>query len=175
MCYWWIKTFASSLYAGNRTGREKTGHGLDSWRRLAIWLCRESQWSSISKIWWCRYCSFILSVRVSQTFRPHGARILILKPFTSVALFGFLFGNWGLFDHVCGLEWVKENIESYGGDPNNVTIFGESAGSWSIDALLCSPKASGLFHRAIGQSGSLKCKLEVHCLDKNDISRSFEK
>ena len=40
-----------------------------------------------------------------------------------MALFGFLFGNWGLFDHVCGLEWVKENIESYGGDPNNVTIF----------------------------------------------------
>ena len=100
---------------------------------------------------------------------------LILKPFTSVALFGFLFGNWGLFDHVCGLEWVKENIESYGGDPNNVTIFGESAGSWSIDALLCSPRASGLFHRAIGQSGSLKCKLEVHCPNKNDISRSFEK
>ena len=84
-----------------------------------------------------------------------------LKTLISLALFGFLFGNWGLFDHVCGLEWVKENIECYGGDPNNVTIFGESAGSWSIDALLCSPKASGLFHRAIGQSGSLKCKLKI--------------
>ena len=55
------------------------------------------------------------------------------------------------------MEWVKENIECYGGDPNNVTIFGESAGSWSVEALLCSPRATGLFHRAIGQSGSLKC------------------
>jgi len=76
-----------------------------------------------------------------------------------LALFGFLFGNWGLFDQVCGLEWVKENIECYGGDPNNVTIFGESAGSWSVEALLCSPRATGLFHRAIGQSGSLKCHM----------------
>ena len=98
-----------------------------------------------------------------------------LKTLISLALFGFLFGNWGLFDHVCGLEWVKENIECYGGDPNNVTIFGESAGSWSIDALLCSPKASGLFHRAIGQSGSLKCKLKVSSSGKKIIFRSLER
>ena len=84
-----------------------------------------------------------------------------VKILISLALFGFLFGNWGLFDQVCGLKWVKENIEAYGGDPNNVTIFGESAGSWSVEALLCSPKASGLFHRAIGQSGSLKCKFLI--------------
>jgi len=86
---------------------------------------------------------------------------ILLKTLVSLALFGFLFGNWGLFDQVCGLEWVKENIEAYGGDPNNVTIFGESAGSWSVEALLCSPRASGLFHRAIGQSGSLKCKFLI--------------
>jgi len=98
-----------------------------------------------------------------------------LETLISLALFGFLFGNWGLFDHVCGLEWVKENIECYGGDSNNVTIFGESAGSWSIDALLCSPKASGLFHRAIGQSGSLKCKLKVPSSDKNFSFRSLER
>ena len=86
------------------------------------------------------------------------SREMIPSTLASLALFGFLFGNWGLFDQVCGLEWVKENIECYGGDPNNVTIFGESAGSWSVEALLCSPRATGLFHRAIGQSGSLKCK-----------------
>ena len=85
------------------------------------------------------------------------------KTLISLAMFGFLFGNWGLFDHVCGLEWVKENVECYGGDPNNVTIVGQSAGSWSIESLLCSPKASGLFHRAISQSGSLKCKFENQC------------
>lgn len=97
---------------------------------------------------------------VSKCVRFQG-RSNFVKILISLALFGFLFGNWGLFDQVCGLKWVNENIESYGGDPNNVTIFGESAGSWSVEALLCSPKASGLFHRAIGQSGSLKCKFLI--------------
>jgi len=73
-----------------------------------------------------------------------------------LGVFGFLFGNWGLWDQIEGLKWVKENIESYGGDRDNVTIFGESAGSCSVESLLCSTKASGLFHRAICQSGTLK-------------------
>ena len=99
------------------------------------------------------------------------------KTITSLGVFGFLFGNWGLFDHVCGLEWVKENIECYGGNPDNVTIFGQSAGSWSIESLLCSPKASGLFHRAIAQSGCLKCKFKVPCTKCRVLTfnRSLEK
>jgi len=51
------------------------------------------------------------------------------------------------------LEWVRENIAAFGGDPNNVTIFGESAGGTDVFSLLVSPRASGLFHRAIAQSG----------------------
>ena len=69
---------------------------------------------------------------------------------------GFLFGNWGLFDQLEALKWVQSNIASYGGDPDKVTIFGASAGSWSVEALLCSKLSTGLFHRAIGQSGCLK-------------------
>ena len=53
-------------------------------------------------------------------------------------VFGFLFGNWGLFDQIEALKWVQENIECYGGDKSNVTLFGQSAGSWSVEALLCS-------------------------------------
>ncbi len=61
-------------------------------------------------------------------------------------------GNYGLMDQVFALEWVRENISRFGGDPGNVTIFGESAGGASVVSLLSSPLAAGLFHRAIAQS-----------------------
>lgn len=62
-------------------------------------------------------------------------------------------GNWGLLDQVAALRWVRDNIGAFGGDPGNVTVFGESAGSMSVADLLAMPVAEGLFHRAICQSG----------------------
>ena len=61
-------------------------------------------------------------------------------------------GNYGILDHLAALEWVQENIGHFGGDKDNVTVFGESAGAGSVYALLATPRSEGLFHKAIAQS-----------------------
>lgn len=63
-------------------------------------------------------------------------------------------GNYGLLDQIAALHWIKNNIDVLGGDPNNVTIFGESAGAQSVSEIMSTPLSEGLFHKAILQSGS---------------------
>ena len=102
----------------------------------------------------------------------HGGDFLPLKGVVLVTInyrlgvFGFLatpelaiegngaVGNWGVFDMVAALDWVKANISEFGGDPANVTIFGESSGSYAVSSLMASPLARGLFAKAIGESGA---------------------
>ncbi|GLG95960.1 Esterase FE4 precursor, putative [Gryllus bimaculatus] len=89
-----------------------------------------------------------------------GGNVVVVTINYRLGIFGFLKvddasvpGNVGLKDQVAALRWVKENILVFGGDPNNVTIFGESAGGASVHYHLLSPMSQGLFHKAILQSG----------------------
>ncbi|HTS34717.1 MAG TPA: carboxylesterase/lipase family protein [Candidatus Solibacter sp.] len=93
--------------------------------------------------------------------------VIVVSMNYRLGLFGFLVlpeltkesghnasGNYGLMDQLAALKWVHENIAAFGGDPENVTIFGESAGSFSVSAHMVSPLSKGLFQKAIGESGA---------------------
>lgn len=75
-------------------------------------------------------------------------------------------GNYGLLDQIFALNWINQNATNFGGDKNNITIAGESAGSSSVSALCSSPLAKGLFKRAIGESSSLVIKKAPHTYRK---------
>jgi para-nitrobenzyl esterase len=100
----------------------------------------------------------------NSTLPSHGVILVTLN--YRMGLFGFLAseglakengghaGNYGLMDMTAALRWVKANINAFGGDAGNVTIFGESAGSFAVNALTAAPEARGLFHKVIGESGA---------------------
>ncbi len=69
-------------------------------------------------------------------------------------------GNVGMLDLVAALEWVRDNIANFGGDPGNVTIFGQSGGGCKVRTLMTMPSAKGLFHKAVVQSGSISLALK---------------
>ena len=95
-----------------------------------------------------------------------------------LGIFGFLSsgdgvvaGNYGLFDQTLALKWVKVNIQAFGGDPDTITVFGESAGAGSIGFHLLSPYSMGLFQRAIQQSGT---PLAYWAINKNPANNFYK-
>ncbi|WP_421790140.1 carboxylesterase family protein [Hyphobacterium sp.] len=84
--------------------------------------------------------------------------------------------NFATLDHIAALEWIRDTIPTYGGNPDSVTVFGESAGGTNIAALLASPMAEGLFHRAIMQSGSANALplAEAEGSDGSEVNASLD-
>ncbi len=100
-----------------------------------------------------------------RAFARDGVVLVSLNYRLGVPGFAVLDGaptNLGLRDQVAALEWVRDNVAAFGGDPSDVTVFGESAGGMSVATLMAAPQAQGLFHRAVVQSGSATavCTLE---------------
>ncbi len=99
--------------------------------------------------------SLVLSGDIVVVTLNHRLNIL---GFLDLSAFGekySLTGNLGILDIIAALEWVRDNIANFGGDPGNVTLFGQSGGGGKVSTLLATPRASGLFHKAIVQSGSM--------------------
>lgn len=82
-------------------------------------------------------------------------------------------GNYGLLDQIQALHWVHENIETFGGDPNLVTIGGQSAGAYSVTALMLSPLAKGLFHQAVVESGSIFSISAFAVLNRGNLEKTM--
>ena len=94
----------------------------------------------------------VVQVTVNHRLGPFG---YIAHPALSVESGYGGSGNYGQMDLIAALHWVRDNIAAFGGDPGNVTIFGESGGGRKVLSLMASPQARGLFHKAISQSGTL--------------------
>jgi para-nitrobenzyl esterase len=92
-------------------------------------------------------------VLVSFNYRL-GSFGFFAHPALSAEQAGQPLGNYGLMDQIAALKWVQRNVAAFGGDPGNVTVFGESAGGMSVNALLSSPLAQGLFQKAMIESGA---------------------
>jgi len=106
----------------------------------------------------------LISYDGTNLARDHGVVVVSLNHrlnalgFLDLSAFGGQYahtGNLGMLDIVKALEWVRDNISSFGGDPGNVTVFGQSGGGGKVSTLMAMPSAKGLFHKAIVESGSI--------------------
>ncbi len=138
----------------------------DDWLNLNVWTARETGETGAGRpvMVWIHGGAFQNGNSAVPHYDGHEfARrgVVLVSVNYRLGIDGFAFiadagapANRGLLDQVAALEWVRDNIAAFGGDPGNVTIFGESAGAMSVMTLLCMPRAAGLFAKAIAQSGA---------------------
>ena len=130
------------------------GPGEDARRPVMVWIYGGGNTNGYSQE--PEYLGHSIAARgvvyVSLNYRL-GALGFLAHPGLSAESANGVSGNYGILDQLAALKWVQENIAAFGGDPDNVTVFGESAGAANTATLIASPLAQGLFHRAISQSG----------------------
>ena len=137
---------------------------------LNVWAPSETRGAKLPVMVWIYGGGFVAGAtsearQDGSHLAEHG--VIVVSMNYRLGIFGFLVhpelakesgrnasGNYGLLDQTAALQWVHDNIAAFGGDPGNVTVFGESAGSFSVSAQMASPLAKGLFQRAIGESGA---------------------
>jgi len=156
---------------GDWTGMMDLGETDEDCLYLNVWTPAESPDEELPVMVWIHGGAFVSGAGSLAIYDGHnlaekdvvvvtvnyrlGALGLMAHPLLSQESPEGVSGNYGLFDQVAALEWVQENVDVFGGDPENVTVFGESAGGMSILDLMGSPLAEGLFDRAIVESGPM--------------------
>nr|WP_042198612.1 carboxylesterase family protein [Kibdelosporangium sp. MJ126-NF4]CEL23448.1 Putative carboxylesterase [Kibdelosporangium sp. MJ126-NF4]CTQ96829.1 Putative carboxylesterase(EC:3.1.1.-) [Kibdelosporangium sp. MJ126-NF4] len=142
-------------------GMEALARGAaDDWLTVNVWSPRFEPGAGLPVMVWIQGGAYVFGMSSLPEYdgvRLAGDGIVLVTFNYRVGAEGFaqIDGapvNRGLLDQVAALEWVRENIRAFGGDPGNVTVFGQSAGGSSVAALMAMPRAVGLFHRAIAQS-----------------------
>lgn len=146
----------------------KVGFSEDS-LYLNIWIPKHSNSTELPVAVWMYGGGLVSGHGAEKEFdgKEYNKRGVILVTFNyRVGLFGFMChpwlakendgrcGNYGCLDQIAALKWVKSNIKKFGGNPNNITLFGQSSGSLTAQSLLLSPLSKGLFHKCILQSGA---------------------
>ncbi len=137
---------------------------------LSIWIPAHSAQAKLPVIVWFYGGGFVAGSNSEPRYDGENLAkkgVIIVSPNYRLGVFGFFShpelakesehhasGNYGLLDQVAALHWVLRNISEFGGDPHNITIAGESAGSLSVSALMASPLSKDLFQKAIGESGA---------------------
>ena len=138
---------------------------------LNIWTATKSPQERLPVMVWIHGGGFTRGSGISEAYNGENFAlkgVVLVTINYRLGIFGFIAhpaltaesehhssGNYALLDQIAALRWVNKNIAAFGGNPKNVTIFGESAGSWAVNALMASPLTKGLFERAIGESGGM--------------------
>jgi para-nitrobenzyl esterase len=155
--YSWLFSFIFSTQDEDCLHLNVWTPGLDNDKRPVVVWIHGGRFSTGSAIELPSYDGENLARRGDEVVVSVNHRLNVLG-YLNLAAFGDKFalsGNAGMLDLVAALEWVRDNISNFGGDPGNVTLIGQSGGGGKISTLMAMPTAKGLFHRAILQSGSL--------------------
>lgn len=161
--------YGAPAFGSRMPGFRELSHGMsEDCLTLNVWTPAEAAGERLPVLVWIHGGGFVFGNPTA--FGTEGHRLaakgaVVVSMGYRLGVFGFLAhpeldhegetsGNYGLQDQIKALEWVRDNIAMFGGDPDNVTLFGESAGSHAVGLLMASPPARGLFHKAIGESGA---------------------